>query len=758
MDAAVKSIQYLTQNLLPDRPYHLSKRPDKRYRVPPDNTKFIEERECQPLQYMTLLNADRGLLFTRPYYDMREEPPTPNPAKEAGVRMEKKAVTKLSLSDYKNKQRKAAESPLDSGFPVKPVVVRKDGPGGKTGKDVSKVDGDKIDHRDTSRDANAMRPRDGPNDEIHNSADARPKANIEARDTPEKRNRADDSDEIQRAQKRLRPEANIGPSEDRSRTSRNDPLKKKEPQPQKDRAAYKDPKPPTSSLPNGRAISKDSVRSRAETPPTRARGESINGARPSPSAPPKGTPLKNDQQSSRTTVPPLLSPLHFPMGSSQERPKEKRGKEEEGDLSKSVKTAKTSLAKPARREKSPVKIPPLLSPTLPPALEEELARIIKTGPAKTVASAQPLDSAGNIRKLKPLKQEDDNEKVEKPKIVNRDREKDGTRRFIVTLKCGRKHSKTLKRLLALPPPKKERSASLGAAPPQAVAKKRPVSGTELVGDSIAVKRPRTSDMASSWKLAAPSTPPKAAGTSMSRVASTSSQVPTPGDMHHSATPGGDRLPSRHESREPVDPSRIRQLRDRHERYKELGGKLKHKRDALFPAKTNNRGRPPPLSDHDHKLSIALCLESAMAYMVSFRAVFDSRRHENKAQNPNQWETILPLLDMIRHDVSEGRHRALDALQLQLRGVILEELIKCYWSLDPASHAIRIIYFERLRSSVWKAAAEASGLVDEQRMRANFGPWTGAEEAVGLGLRIVRRWANEQNLDWSPELSLQANGT
>ncbi|KAL2759696.1 hypothetical protein ACRALDRAFT_2014912 [Sodiomyces alcalophilus JCM 7366] len=763
MDAAVRSIQYLTEHILPDRPYHLSKRPDKRYRVPPDNTRVIEEREYQPLQYMTLLDADRGLLFTRPYYDMREEPPNPTPAKEAVTRTGKKVVTKLSLSDYKNKQRKAAESPLDSGLPAKPTSVRKEGPDGKTVKEVTKTDGNKLDDSDAPRDASTTRRRDGPTFEHcnlghqliqyiihrHGSADARPKANSDTRDTPEKRKRTDDIDETRRAPKRLRPEANIDPSDDRSRTPRNDGLNKKEPVPSKDRAPQKDSKGAPSSLPNGRTVG-----SRAETPPTRSRAGSINGARPSPSA------TQKNSKPSRTTLPPLLSPLHFPMDNAEELPDEKGEREEEYDQSKSLKAAKPSLAKPARRDKSPPpKLPPLLSPTLPPALEEELARI-KKGPTKAVASAQPLDSPGNVRKSKPLKQEDVNEKAEKLKTVNRDRAKDGSRRFIVTLKCGRKHSKTLRRLLALPAPKKERSASLGAAPPQAVAKKRPVSGTEVVEDSIAVKRPRATDMASlSNKLGAPSTPAKAAATSMSRVASASSQVRTPGDTHHSATPRGDRLPSRQESREPIDPSRIRQLRDRYERYKDLGGKLKHKRDALFAAKTSSRDRPPPpLSDKDHKLSIALCLESAMAYMVSFRAVFDSRRHENKAQNPNQWEMILPLLDMIRHDVGDGRHRAIDALHLQLKAVILEELIKCFWSLDPASHATRIIHFERMRLSVWKAAAEASGLVDEQRMRASFGPWTGSEEAVSLGLRIVRRWANEQNLDWNPELSLQANGT
>lgn len=165
MDAAVRSIQYLTQNILPDRPYHLSKRADKRYHVPPDNVKVIEEREYQQLQYMTLLDADRGLLFTRPYYDMREEPPNPNAAREAIAKQGKKAVTKLSLSDYKNKQRKAADSPSDSGLPAKPTSVRKDGPDDKTGKEVSRTDGNKPHDSNAARGATIMRRRDGPSDE-----------------------------------------------------------------------------------------------------------------------------------------------------------------------------------------------------------------------------------------------------------------------------------------------------------------------------------------------------------------------------------------------------------------------------------------------------------------------------------------------------------------------------------------------------------------------------------------------------------------
>lgn len=219
---------------------------------------------------------------------------------------------------------------------------------------------------------------------------------------------------------------------------------------------------------------------------------------------------------------------------------------------------------------------------------------------------------------------------------------------------------------------------------------------------------------------------------------------------NSVTPG-DRPPTRQEPREPVNPATIRKLRDRYERYKDLGGRLKHRRDAM----KSNRDRAP--SESDQKLSIALCLESAMAYMVSFRAVFDSRRLENKAQDPNTWDTILPLLGTLQRDVGDGRHRVLDALHLQLKGVILEELIKCYWSLDPASSAVRLMHFERLRANIWKSAYDAVERVDDPHMRCNLGPWTSAEEAIALGLRTVRRWAADEGVDWRPELSPQTNG-
>lgn len=448
-------------------------------------------------------------------------------------------------------------------------------------------------------------------------------------------------------------------------------------------------------------------------------------------------------------MPPLLSPLHFSLGTEESSPpKERRQRDEAEEPFRSLKSAKSSTSAPLNRERP--RLPTLLSPTLPPQIEEELA-LEREGPQKTGSSAtvsrsgQTADSLGNAKKSRPIK-EDDREEKERSKVQSRDTGgEERPRRFIVTLKCPKKHAKAFKRLLALPRSRKERSASLEAPNPGGGARKRPLGASEYIGESIAVKRPRMSDVSSSAKLPPPSTPAKAA-TSMARAASNNSQAQTPGEVN-TFTPS-DRPPTR---QDPLDASKVRPLRERHERFKNIGNKLKHKRDDLLSGRND---RP---ADRYVKLGIALCLESAMAYMVSFRAIFESRRLENKAQDPKTWDSILPMLDMIRHHLADSRHRALEALFHHLRGVILEELIKCYWSLDPSSNAHHVMHYERMRSSTWKAAGDAARNLKNSRMSSGFGPWTGAEEAVVDGLKIVQRWADEENVDWSPEFLQQMNG-
>ena len=131
MEAAAQRIKLLSQRLLPEDPHYLSLSIDQRYRVRPDGDRYFEECHNTRLQWFTLISeGDRGVAFTRPYYDMREDPPG---AAAAGANAtaptaaaEKKNVTKLSLSDYKNKLKKSSSHSPDEASPALPPPRRAD--------------------------------------------------------------------------------------------------------------------------------------------------------------------------------------------------------------------------------------------------------------------------------------------------------------------------------------------------------------------------------------------------------------------------------------------------------------------------------------------------------------------------------------------------------------------------------------------------------------------------------------------------------
>lgn len=117
MEAAAKTVELLTQRHLPEKPHNLSASPDWRHTKPTTESRPFEEWNSQRLQYSTFLSeADRGVLLTRPYYDMREEPPKPVPREVNALSSKNSSEKKkLSLSDYKNKKTTgAAPSPEPS--------------------------------------------------------------------------------------------------------------------------------------------------------------------------------------------------------------------------------------------------------------------------------------------------------------------------------------------------------------------------------------------------------------------------------------------------------------------------------------------------------------------------------------------------------------------------------------------------------------------------------------------------------------------
>ncbi|KFA66632.1 hypothetical protein S40285_03048 [Stachybotrys chlorohalonatus IBT 40285] len=802
MDAAAKSIELLTQRKLPENPHHLSYYPDWRYRQPPADdrsTRRFEEWHQTRLQYLTFVSeADRGILFTRSDYDMRDEPPKPPPRDVlalAGKGGEKK---KLSLSDYKNKKTTTGTSTS----PSEPTIQkRKDADRASAASASSSSIVAAHSHASShSHPSDSKRP-DGPRSRdthSHNDskqtqtrgpvADTRfasrtvppsspthfldslppkppPKSSLPPRPpSPDSKKRVAESNDESRPQKRPKPD-DRRPADERSQQPRDDANRRKERDlpSARDAVAQKNGRPPAASaLPNGKSMLKAATSTKGSaTPVPRSRGSSINGARPSTLPTTRTTPSKTEG-SSKAYVPPLLSPLHLSFGdhdrdSSTIESRKKR--DDDRDSIKAARPKKPEPPPPTKRPKSPVRLPPLLSPTLPPEIEAELQKRGSKLPDGDSKESQASATSSSKRTTPP---EDDEGEKDGEKEVGKDGGKE-RETLIVTFKISKRNRTTLRRILALPPAKKEpqEQDSSEPGPPPTQAKKRPAGVPEGTMDSIAVKRPRTSDFASSARLPAPATPSKKGSTAMSRVSSTNSQAAahTPGDLP-SSTPSA--LGSADRAFNGLDLPKggkadIAAMKDREARMATLGRRLKHNADQAMkgrfgPHATNGNVRP---GDASTRLGYVLALESIIAFVTSFHAQNTHRSMCNKACDPSSWESLFPLMEFHQKEMRRldpRKFQPLYALLLVLQAVAVDELIKCYGTYEnPASRVTvpELVKHERARSRIAPHIREANNRIENPDLRPNITPWATVDEVTEMALRVLRRWCREENVDWTP---------
>lgn len=107
MDGAARRADGVARRVLPERPHHLCIDPKRRY---PNPSGYWFSGPSAGLQYMTYLSdADRGVLLTRPFFEIHDEPDVPKPLKAAARGEAKK---KMSFKDYQN--RKKSTSPADN--------------------------------------------------------------------------------------------------------------------------------------------------------------------------------------------------------------------------------------------------------------------------------------------------------------------------------------------------------------------------------------------------------------------------------------------------------------------------------------------------------------------------------------------------------------------------------------------------------------------------------------------------------------------
>lgn len=587
--------------------------------------------------------------------------------------------------------------------------------------------------------------------------------------SPEPRKRLVDPDDDSRSQKRSRTDGRNA-HDDAVRQSRDEAPRRKD----RDSLAPSDHRsdrdrdggrfPTPSSLTNGRNVLKNTTSARNSSPAGRARGSSVNGVRPAHSASAKNTPTKVDV-SSRPSLPPLLSPLHLNLDSRDASDRDKkRAREDAVDGTKPSKPKRLDEPPRQRRERSPARIPPLLSPTLPPLIESELSKRAKVGgKGDKNRETREKEERHDVRSNDERYREERSSTGRKSRPEQDEEEpvrKERQKSLIVTLPIPRSLRARVRNLLAQPPARKEPpSANLEAQSGQA--KKRPAAASETIADSISVKRPRTSSMSQPNRLPPPpSTPSKRGTTAMSRVSSSNSQVHTPGDVA-SATPAP--LASAERPVNGNDGSRQAKLEDaaaqerEHQRFSNLGRHLKHNGDIVMKKAAAQAANGSREMDSSYKLGYVLSVESILAFMTGFQALNMNRNLLGKVRDSKGWESLFPLLEFLQRAFRADlrRYRILYTLILMLHAVTVEEVIKCYTTYDnPSNHVTlqALIQHERNRTRLWQLVRDANAAIETDYLCANITPWSTIDDISASVLRVLRRWCEDENVKWAPEMN------
>ncbi|KAG8160197.1 hypothetical protein KVR01_009733 [Diaporthe batatas] len=726
MEVAAERIRSV-KKLLPERPHHLALSLGRKYPVPPN---FWDHQS--PLQYSTFLSdADRGLLLTRPYYDICDEPEAPVPTRQSTPQAgAKKAGSKMTLEVWKSK--KVATSPTENGVlgrvEDKKQRVSAHGPE----KDVSRREHDKVKQAGTQRDGKGSDPRG------NGDAD-RPKSSISkvtSRDVPspssEGKKRPLEQDDSTRPLKKTKSS---------EPTSSEAPRKAPRPEAPSGReramSASKDGRTGAlQSNPSGRAAQPSSKdQPRAVSPKT-----TVNGTKPQSSASRNTLPPKPDT-SGKHLVPPILSPLKLAFDDDLETWSSKKKVAEGHMMGKSQNKPSRPEGTVKKRAATP-ELPPILSPTLPPQVEEALARIQKTQVKEEAKDppGQSSDAAAGARKTR-------------PPADNCDAEARPAK--LVTIKYKKTLRKRIQSLLALPsrPWPKERSLSADNTPPPA--SKRP-RGTEPIAEpvtsSVGAKRPRAPETTGSK---APHTPPKPP-TANSLAAPGGSQTHTPGGRV-AQTPGtGDAAQTGREG------TAKETLRRRWDEFCKIGKKLKHKRDKEFPANAAGQNAAGQLRDYRRAM---LTIEMILAYMIAFRSLNQRSEISGAAMDMASWLTLEPhlreLKQMARHSGS------LQALAYQLHGIVINELIRAFASVGlhggeqlKLGKDQHMAVFQAMKNNprIWTEANDLRGKVSDKSLRTpTMGTWTTPHRAASDALQVLARFAEREHVNWRAEMVVPNEG-
>ncbi|KAG9258046.1 uncharacterized protein F5Z01DRAFT_692972 [Emericellopsis atlantica] len=751
MEAAAATIRQLSRQTLPDRPHQLSTSLD--YRAPyfPEDSRAhgFEEQRIRHCQYMTLVShGDRGILMPRSYHEFREEPPKPVVKEISTLARPGGSKKTLSLSDYQNKKASANSSPHSTPKPDRLPGPRMDA---KPSDSVRRPETMKpVPHVSSVEGLGKAKPKGLPEKiEVDMSLPPKPPPPLHPKSILHDRKRPADLDEA-RPPKRPKPTTNESSREDirqptdtRTPVSSEDPIRRKpvESAPSRDQAQRERS---SSLLGIGRSAMVNALpgANRPESPAARPRTTSINGVKSSSAE--KGHNGAGTSsglgEAKPKIVPPLLSPLRVGVEPEQSKPEKRR--RDDGPDSRTERPPKPEPRPAAKRLKPPPRIPSLLSPTLPAAVEEALERRQQVSKGKTDAistETKAKDRDGAIQSKAPAETcTDKSGRARKSLIV----------RLKVPSKLRDRFAKVLQSSVA----------RKGVAKPVRPSEKYPASSLDPEPPSPAAKRPRTSDM--SFKHPEPSTPSKKS-TTMSRVSSSNSLAPTPADLV--ATPS---LPDGAERSSDVNKSKTQALKAKEVEYQKIGRTIKHKADPMLRPGNDSSTVNGSVSKQErmHKRAFALMLESICAFMLSFQVQDQLAALNHKPCDGTGWQSCLPLIEVIQHHIRRGSSRRslgpVYAISLLLQAVATEKLTESYTTRDEKSvDMARLFQHTRSQFKIRANYRDVVASIENPSLRIRESHmWPQVDDAVEATLRVLRAWCAEENVDWTAELSLTGSTT
>ncbi|CAG8971075.1 hypothetical protein HYALB_00009675 [Hymenoscyphus albidus] len=858
-----EQIRDLRDHHLPHTPYLLEVITDYPYRneFPHENKNTpFHSWEVKPLQYMTLIqDGDRGIATARGNWedefagppstsaDARSNTPTPNALRET-----KKASVKYSIKDYKSMKEtgvKPSPKPLAADADRKPSQSKNLGLSASTPMSrVSSMEGGLAGGKQNGANpvGRVARTEKGAREDRTSDIFS---SRAEARERPlhNTNGHVDSRESLQ-----SKPHAQKLPKTDQhSLPPIKHGLPPRPPSPRRDRQPADAKKRP----PDSAAVPAEK---RTKIEPMKSMSNSLNNSskKPEPRSDTRPSPLKSQRPTAQASplprksrqnskpidtkqasksrsekpnnLPPLLSPLpadldnepisQFSFASHVKEPKSGRNSSSNTPSTKSkapnrdtivVKSSangSSPLSTPPDSSSPPFILPPILSPTLPAVVEQELLRIqqkgttsLNTVEARHEKVRQP-DAPGVARKTvkskvghPPRKQPADlSSKFQESERT--EQISDSTPSYVVKLEYRMSSRKRIEEILrskpkpgsefrkpetkpeikkpqVVYPSDSEEDVPLASLQKQApTARKRPV---ESVGSQplepppkrreIETQKPNNTPLKPAFKSPAPSAPsdksllatPKRTEAvktvAMRRVDSGDGHARTP-QAAPASTPASAEKPRINGDVRPIHNSpEAERLFAEEKRYLDHATKLKRRMDDILKIKSKAREIVP---EQQRKLGLCVAFEALVLYMQSFAYNVRHARALNRPPTTSQWESCLKLWDFMEK-YSLQWVPTFAPLSSRLGAICREELRRC--AMDSREYTTReskiwelIRLNDQKRDQLWARSYATKGTLVELGVADTIGPWTTIPDVTNFALEFLTAYSKKENAGWKKE--------